>query len=62
MRMEVEFTLPDGVTNMAECFLRLGIRIKQLATEGTAKVSPDEPLVDAFKGDLTIRNWSLGEV
>lgn len=34
LKLEIEFLLPEGVTNMAEIFLRLGIRIKQLATEG----------------------------
>lgn len=62
MKLEVEFTLPDGVTNMGEIFLRLGIRIKQLATEGAVSPNPDQPLVEGFKEDLTIRKWDLVDV
>lgn len=61
---EIEFLLPEGVTNLAEVLLRLGIRVKQLAVDNAATVSPnpDQPLVRDYKDDLTVRHFSMVEV
>lgn len=60
LKLEVEFILPEGV-GLAEAFLRLGIRIKQIAQENV-RVSLDEPMLENFKGDLTVRNMTVLDV
>ncbi len=59
VKLEVEFTLPEGVTHMGDILFRLGIRIKQLA-ETNWQYAPEG--AESFKGDLMIRNLQVQDV